>query len=251
MRGIKPLNSFAELYSLKFPAYIVNSKLAAAPLSLSSDPNWDNYPDVKEGASGVWHLRTYIMLPDRAGISGGETSLNVLPQSLQTTKRTHLTTKSISICQSLHCQGALRITYFFFNSQEALQLPLQNPYCCMQYAYNLNIVISHDSAPWPSCFYICHSLNTIFWSPKNVVPTLKCASMSLWCLSSVSELSNVSAVSALFIFAVTCDLSSAVQRIVGQNSQKCGVHLYDILVFFGTLHFTFSHWDILNIFVTY
>ena len=140
---------------------------------------------------------------------------------------------------------------FFFNSQEALQLPLQNPYCCMQYAYNLNIVISHDSAPWPSCFYICHSLNTIFWSPKNVVPTLKCASMSLWCLSSVSELSNVSAVSALFIFAVTCDLSSAVQRIVGQNSQKCGVHLYDILVFFGTLHFTFSHWDILNIFVTY
>ena len=54
------------------------------------------------------------------------------------------------------------------------------------------------------CSYIPHSLNRVFWSPNNVVLTLKCVFIVLSVimsstLSSVSELSNVCAFSALFI----------------------------------------------------
>ena len=47
---------------------------------------------------------------------------------------------------------------------------------------------------WPSCSDICRSLNTNSWSTENIV-------LTLWCLSSVSQLSNVGALWALFIFS--------------------------------------------------
>lgn len=89
---------------------------------------------------------------------------------------------------------------------------------------------------WPSCSDICCSLNTSSWSTENIVLTLN---VSLWCLSSVSELSDVGALWAFFIFSWHTETYLRLHRGLWVVSCKMQLDVLGHTGITGILHFPY------------
>lgn len=105
-------------------------------------------------------LSTFSVLIFSVSSTLSPASLSVWAETLQVEAESVVWVKTYKINKN----AAFQFTYFFFLFWCVLQLLLQNPYCCMQYAYNWAILLHHEymlineSQKYLAFIWICQSI---------------------------------------------------------------------------------------------